>query len=129
MVLDSSAIVAIEAKEAGYERLIASIDSAAATLLVGAPTALETAIVLTRRSGTDATAWVRGFLRSIDAEVVAFSPEHFEAAARAFLRFGKGRHAAGLNFGDCMAYATARVAKAPLLYTGNDFAKTDIEAA
>ena len=71
----------------------------------------------------------RGFLRSIDAEVVPFTLAHFEAAARAFLRFGKGRHPAALNYGDCMAYATARVAQAKLLYTGDDFSNTDITSA
>src|SRR5271166_2422049 len=110
MVLDSDAIVAIHAREPGYGDLISKIDGAAGVVSIGAPTALETAIVLTARTGRDAGSWVRGFLRSIDAEVVPFSPEHFEAAVRAFIRFGKGRHPAALNYGDCMAYATARIA-------------------
>jgi ribonuclease VapC len=129
MVLDSSAIVAIAAQETGYEVLMARINTAPGPILIGAPTAVESIMVLSRRMGTNASAWVSGFLRSLDAEVVPFGEQHFDAAARAFMRFGKGRHPASLNFGDCMSYAIARVAKAPLLYTGNDFSKTDIEAA
>ena len=127
MVLDSSAIVAIEAKEPGYQDLIARIDRAK-RVLIGSPTALEAVMVLTSRRHGDATAWVTGFLRSVDADVVPFSELHFEAAVRAFLRFGKGRHPAALNFGDCMAYAVAKVAQECLLYTGNDFARTDVAA-
>ncbi len=128
MILDSSAIVAIESREPGYEALVAKIDSAD-SVSVGAPTAVEAAMVLSVRRGRDATDWIAGFLRSADAEVIAFSEEHFRIAVRAFLRFGKGRHRAALNFGDCMAYAVAAVANEPLLFTGKDFAKTDIEAA
>jgi ribonuclease VapC len=61
--------------------------------------------------------------------VIPFGEPHWSAAATAFIRFGKGRHPAALNYGDCMTYATARVAERPLLYVGNDFAQTDIEAA
>jgi ribonuclease VapC len=61
--------------------------------------------------------------------VVPFDMAHWEAAAQAFIRYGKGRHPAALNYGDCMTYATAQLAERPLLYIGNDFAQTDIEAA
>jgi ribonuclease VapC len=86
-------------------------------------------MVLSRRRGQDARPWLRGFLRSARAEAVTFTEEHLDAAIDAFLRFGKGRHRAALNFGDCMAYAVAAVAGMPLLYTGNDFAQTDVAAA
>ena len=69
------------------------------------------------------------FLRDIGAEVVAFHEQHLEAATTAFLRFGRGRHPAALNFGDCMSYAVASVAGMPLLFTGEDFARTDIARA
>jgi ribonuclease VapC len=128
MVLDSSAIVAIELQEPGFERLIDRIGDAKA-VVIGIPTMFETAIVLSRRRGQDARPWLRGFLRSAKAEAVTFTDEHVDAAIDAFLRFGKGRHRAALNFGDCMAYAIAAVAGMPLLYTGNDFAQTDIPAA
>jgi ribonuclease VapC len=61
--------------------------------------------------------------------VIPFDERHWSLAAEAFIRFGKGRHPAALNYGDCMTYATARRAGAPLLYVGDDFAKTDISAA
>jgi ribonuclease VapC len=89
----------------------------------------ETTMVLSRRRGQGARSWLRGFLRSVEAEAVPFTEEHLDAAIDAFLRFGRGRHPAKLNFGDCMAYAVAAVAGLPLLYTGNDFAQTDIPAA
>ena len=129
MVLDSSAIVAIEAQEPGYEKLIAKIDRAAGPVLAGAPTALEAAMVLTACRGRDAAPWVSGFLRSVDAEVIPFSARHFEVAAKAFARFGKGRHPAGLNYGDCFSYALSKTTREPLLFKGKDFAKTDLIAA
>ncbi len=128
MVLDSSAIVGILLREPGHQRLIDRID-AAAVVVVGVPTLLETAMVLTTRLGQDARPTVFAFLRRLEAEVVPFNEEHLDAAATAFIRFGRGRHAAGLNFGDCMSYAVASVAGMPLLFTGEDFIRTDIPAA
>ena len=69
------------------------------------------------------------FLRRLEAEVVPFNEEHLDAAATAFIRFGRGRHPAALNFGDCMSYAVASVAGMPLLFSGEDFSKTDIAQA
>lgn len=86
-------------------------------------------MVLTTRLSRDARPALQAFLVRRDVKVVAFTNEHFDAAMDAFLRFGKGRHPAALNFGDCMSYAVAAVAGMPLLYTGNDFSKTDITAA
>lgn len=70
---------------------------------------------------------VEGFIRDCHAEVLDFKREHSEAALNAFLRFGKGRHPARLNFGDCMSYAFARLSGLKLLYTGEDFGLTDLE--
>jgi ribonuclease VapC len=128
MVLDSSAIVAIHLQEPGYERLIEAIDKAD-VVVVGVPTLLETAMVLTSRLGQDARPLLFAFLRRLEAEVVAFNQEHLDAATAAFLRFGRGRHPAGLNFGDSMSYAIAAVAGMPLLFTGEDFTRTDIAQA
>ena len=125
MVLDSSAIVAIHLKEPGHERLIEAIENAE-VVVVGVPTLLEAAMVLTTRLGQDARPLLYALVRRLEAEVVAFSEEHLDAATAAFLRFGRGRHPAGLNFGDCMSYAVAVVASMPLLFTGEDFARTDI---
>jgi ribonuclease VapC len=128
MVLDSSAIVAIELQEPGFESLVDRIRDADA-VLIGLPTMFETAMVLTGRRVRDARPWLRGFLQSVDAEAVPFTEAHLNAAMEAFLRFGKGRHPAALNFGDCMSYAVAKVANMPLLYVGNDFPQTDIAPA
>lgn len=128
MVLDSSAIVAIHMREPGYERLVERI-GAAEVVVVGVPTLLETTIVLTARLGQDARPMLFAFLRRLDAVVIPFNEEHLDAAAAAFLRFGRGRHPAALNFGDCMSYAVASVAGMPLLSTGEEFRRTDIPPA
>lgn len=128
MVLDSSAIIAIQFQEPGHLRLIAEIERAE-LIVVGTPTVLETTMVLSARLGQDARPRVSAFLRGIQAEVVDFNQQHLEAATAAFLRFGRGRHPAALNFGDCMSYAVASLAGMPLLFTGEDFARTDIARA
>lgn len=69
------------------------------------------------------------FLRTAEIEPVPFTADHAAVARQAFLRYGKGRHPAGLNFGDCIAYATARLEAMPLLFKGDDFRLTDIEPA
>jgi ribonuclease VapC len=128
MVVDSSALVAILREEPGHERLLPKALSADRTI-VGAPVAFEAAMVLSGRWHRDARSTLHGLLRSIDAEIIPFREEHYEAAVSAFLRYGKGRHPARLNFGDCMSYAFARVSGLPLLFTGDDFSKTDIQVA
>lgn len=128
MVLDSSAIVAIHLKEPGYERLLDALEKAS-VVLVGAPTLLESAMVLTARLGRDARPGLSAFLRGLHAEVVPFNEAHQDTAVTAFLRFGRGRHPASLNFGDCMSYAVAAVSGVPLLFTGGDFPQTDIACA
>ena len=125
MVLDSSAIVAIHLREPGFERLVERIEAAEAAF-VGAPTLLEAAMVLTTRLGQDARPLIAAFLRRLDAEVIPFNEEHLDAAASAFLRFGRGRHPAALNSGDCFSCAIASAAGLPSLFTGEDFSRTDI---
>lgn len=128
MILDTSAVVAIFLEEPGFEALE---DAIAATEFVGigTPTLTESAIVLASRLARDPRPTLRGFLHEFGLAEVAFGELHWRAATEAFLRFGKGRHPAGLNYGDCMSYATARVASQPLLFVGDDFRRTDIEAA
>lgn len=128
MILDSSAVVALALQQPGHERLLAAI-GAAPSLGIGAPTLVETTIVLSARLGRDARGLVSRFALEADLTVVPFTDAHFGTALDAWLHFGRGRHPAGLNFGDCLAYATARVAGEPLLFAGDDFGKTDIEAA
>ena len=126
LVLDSSVIVAILTREPdaeAYEELVNS----AQRLLVGAPTLVETSMVLISRLGPEnGMIAIFNFLTRTRCEVIDFTRLHFVEAATAFQQFGKGRHAAGLNMGDCNSYATAKVAGAALLYKGNDFAQTDL---
>lgn len=125
MVLDASAIVAILLSESHGERLLRQVAAAPITA-VGTPTLVEAAMVLSSRLQRDARPFIEGFLRRAEVEVIPFTHEHFEVALDAFLRYGKGRHAAALNFGDCLTYAVARLSGLPLLYTGDDFSQTDV---
>jgi len=125
VIVDSSALVAIVLKEPGWEDLLARIAEASA-VAIGAPTLAETGAVLTARLGTQAPRLLRALIDEGDIDVVPFVEEHARAAMDAFSRYGKGRHPAGLNFGDCLTYAVAKLSGEPLLYVGNDFSKTDL---
>jgi len=128
MVMDSSALISILLEERGHGSLLEKVGRAEAIFL-GAPTALETAMVLSTRFRQDSRPLLAGFLRRINAEIIEFNEDHYEAALSAFLRFGKGRHPAALNFGDCMSYALASVSGLPLLYAGIEFSRTVIQSA
>jgi ribonuclease VapC len=128
MILDSSALVSIVLKEDGYQALVQKAQLAD-SVFVGAPIAFESAMVLSGRIGEDARPIIAALLRKLDAEIVDFNQDHYEAAVSAFLRFGKGRHPAALNFGDCMSYALSAISGLPLLCTGSDFSRTDVECA
>jgi ribonuclease VapC len=128
MVLDTSAVVAMHLREAGHDRLLDCLEYAP-SLAIGAPTLVECALVLSSRVGPDARPMLADFLATHFIETVPFTKEHYRVATAAFLRYGKGRHRAKLNLGDCLAYATAMVADMPLLYVGNDFAQTDVRPA
>jgi ribonuclease VapC len=125
MVLDASALVSVILREPGYERLAEKL-AGARELSVGAPTLVETALVLAGKTGADATPTLMRLIDGLGVGVVAFGRRHFEEAARAWLAFGKGRHPAALNFGDCMTYAVAKVTGEPLLALGDDFPRTDL---
>ncbi len=128
MILDSSAIVAVFLREPGFEAIVEKI-AGAANLGIGSPTAAETAMVISARLGRDGRSLVNRFLQEQEIAVVTFGEEHWQAAASAYARFGRGRHPAALNFGDCLSYAVAKLAGEPLLAVGRDFARTDIELA
>jgi len=128
MIIDTSAIVAIVFREPGFEALVERL-AAASGLAAGAPTLAETSIVLSARLQHDARGLLERMLQEFRIESVPFSDEHWRAAHDAYLRYGKGRHPARLNFGDCLSYATAQLADQPLLFTGGDFGKTDIAVA
>lgn len=128
MILDSSAVVAMTVGEPGHEELLdATAD--AAEVAIGAPTLVETDMVMTGRFGLPGQALVAQFLERNGVIVIAFDEGHRHVAAEAFIRYGKGRHPAGLNYGDCMTYAVAQIAEHPLLFIGKDFAKTDLVPA
>jgi ribonuclease VapC len=128
VILDSSALVAIALDEPVRSSLLARI-AEAETVGVGAPTLVEAGIVISARIGGDGVAVLSGLVARLGAVVIDFGPPHWAAALGAWLRYGKGRHPAGLNLGDCLAYATASVAHLPLLATGEDFPQTDLELA
>lgn len=111
------------------ERKTFNLYIAAEEALIGTPTLLELQLVLSSRMGVDAEAFVDRLLALPAVHPVAFSLEMYRFALAAFHRFGKGRHQAGLNFGDCMAYAVAKAHDVPLLFKGNDFLHTDIRPA
>ena len=126
MIVDSSAILAIFLREDGADVLLTRILEARFAG-IGSPTATETGIVLTRHLKRNATAPLLRFFFASGIHVIPFTELHWRRAIDAYERFGKGRHSAGLNFGDCMSYATAALAGQPLLCRGEDFRKTDLD--
>lgn len=128
MIVDTSALVSVLIREEGWETLRSAMADDE-VVGIGAPSLLETILVISGRARQDRSENVRQFVRDFGIAVIAFEEEHARAAAEAFARFGKGRHRAALNFGDCMSYAVARLAGQPLLCTGKDFRKTDLTIA
>ena len=125
MILDSSAVVSVLLREPGFEAVSDEVERESA-LGVGAPTLAETGIVLRAKLGVGGRTLLARFLDEADVVVIPFEHAHWPIAVEAFSRFGKGRHPAGLNLGDCLTYATARLADEPLLCFGDDFPKTDL---
>ena len=125
MVLDTSAILAIllEEREAAT---IADLISKDSKRLISAGTILELMIVIESRKGEAGGRELDLFLHRAKIDVVPFDGEQAEIARTAWRHYGKGNHSAGLNFGDCFAYALAKISGEPLLFKGNDFNQTDI---
>lgn len=128
MTIDSSALLAILFSEPGFLDLVDRILESD-SVRVGAPTLVETGMVLAGRRGGKAPRELEELVRELGVTVVSFGETEWHAAAAAYTRFGRGRHKAALNFGDCLAYATAIVAGDSLLFVGNDFRLTDVRAA
>lgn len=126
MVIDSSALIAILLGEPDREFFKRAI-SAADIRLVSAVTKLEASLVAIGRLGREGPAELDAVLRDIAATIAPFDDHQAEIARDAFMRYGKGRHRAGLNFGDCAAYALAIAEAEPLLFKGTDFGATDVE--
>jgi ribonuclease VapC len=93
---------------------------------IGAPTLVETGIVLVARLGVPGKSLLARFVQEAELSVIALTDRHWPVAVDAYLRFGKGRHPAALNFRDCLTYAVSQVADEPLLCVGEDFARTDL---
>lgn len=127
IVVDSSVFVALLLEEPEVDRLRRTL-IAQAQRVMSAGTYLECAIVAAGR-GLGGRAVLDDWLARRSIEIVPVDLALAQIAADAFVRYGKGRHPAALNYGDCCAYALARSLRAPLLYKGADFALTDIEAA
>lgn len=127
-MIDSSALIAILTGEPEQDAFAERI-AGAARRLIGAPSMLETSMVMLARTGEDGIEDLRNLSLRGALETVPFTAEHLELAVNAFRQFGKGRHPAALNFGDCCAYALAKATGEPLLFKGDDFSRTDIRRA
>lgn len=128
IAIDTSALVSLLFAESEAEEIAARIERQD-HVLIGTPTALEFRMVVLGQSTRKASDAGAMLIAQAPFDVAAFTPAHLAAAAEAFDRFGKGRHAARLNYCDCMAYAVAAVAGCPLLLKGDDFRHTDVVAA
>ena len=128
MVIDTSALLAIlqdEPERRAFGEAIEGADSSSMSVA----NLVETSLVIESRFGAEGARDLDQLIEKARVELVPVDIEQLGIARRAFSRFGKGRHPAALNFGDCFAYALARALGEPLLYKGDDFARTDIEAA
>jgi ribonuclease VapC len=128
MVVDTSALLAVLFREPGSERITARL-AAESQPLISAGTLLESAIVAEARKDTAGGRQLDHLLHTLSVTTVPVDADQVAVARAAFRKYGKGRHEAGLNFGDCFAYSLAITLDAPLLFKGTDFAKTDVRNA
>lgn len=128
MTLDSSALIAILFGEPGHLDIIDKI-LAASAVRAAAPTLVETSMVFAARRKAATANEVRALVQELGVTVVPFGERDWHAAVDAFRRYGRGRHKAALNFGDCLSYAAAATANDTLLFVGDDFSQTDITPA
>jgi ribonuclease VapC len=126
VVIDTSALLAILLGEPERGKFLQQL-SESETRLLSAANALETAMVVESRRGEVAGRELDLFLHRTKIEIVAVDGEQFSIARFAWRKFGKGRHAAGLNLGDCFAYALTKTSSEPLLAKGEDFRRTDLQ--
>jgi ribonuclease VapC len=127
VIVDSSAIVALIQGEDPYIEQIAGVLAGDRSPVMSAANVVECLIVLTNRHGVIARTVFDRLCTEINLVVQPFTAEHVAVAHRAYVQYGKGRHPAALNYGDTMAYATAKLAHEPLIAVGNDFPETDLE--
>jgi ribonuclease VapC len=127
VIIDTSAIIAVLFNEHDaefYARAIARSESRR----ISAATFVETSIVVETQTRTSGSRQLDAFLRQAHIVIEAVTEEHAHIARHAFTNYGKGRHPAGLNYGDCFSYALAKASGEPLLFKGKDFSKTDVLA-
>ncbi|MBK5940573.1 type II toxin-antitoxin system VapC family toxin [Halochromatium roseum] len=125
MIVDTSALIAILRKEQGYQAFIETLLKTG-QVRISAATLLECRMVANRDNGL---AELEALLVTLDADIIPVDQPQSDIAFQGFLRYGKGQHPAGLNFGDCFSYALAKAYDEPLLFKGDDFPRTDIDAA
>ncbi|MDZ7873676.1 MAG: type II toxin-antitoxin system VapC family toxin [Rhizobium sp.] len=126
ITVDTSALIAIVKNEPTAARCTAVLEIPNRPLLLSAGTLLELKIVALQKKCSDG---LFRLITSLDFEIIDLTASRAELAAAAYQRFGKGMHPASLNFGDCFSYATAKEFDCPLLYIGDDFARTDVRSA
>lgn len=126
MVIDTSALLAILQDEPERRAFAEAIESSGSCSMSVA-NLLETTLVVESRFGAEGVRALDELVEKASVDLVPVDLEQLGIARRAFSRFGKGRHAAALNFGDCFAYALARALGEPLLCKGDDFSRTDLE--
>lgn len=128
MIVDTSALLAVLFGEKDAETYARAISEAEACR-ISAATFVEVSVVVESQTGDAGSRQWDSFFRTASISIEPVTEEHAHAARQAWSDFGKGRHAAGLNFGDCFSYALAKVSGEPLLFKGQDFRKTGIPAA
>ena len=128
IVVDSSALLCLLLGEPEADRIATALEQSP-EVLIAAPTKVVAFIVAEAKLGPQGVVNLQRILRLARVETSPFNDEEAELAIEAWRTYGRGRHEAALNLGDCFAYAAARLAGAPLLFVGEDFAKTDITAA
>lgn len=127
MIIDTSALIAILLGEPESARLAAAIGENPVRLM-SAFSALETAVVIEARKGESGGRELDLLLYRAQIDIVPLNAEQMALARNAWWRFDQGQHPAGLNLGDCCAYALSKYAGYPLLFKGNDFSQTDLQA-
>jgi len=128
VIMDSSAVIAIIFGESGYEDL-ARVVASARVCRLSAASFLETSIVAESLAGDRGIRLFDSFLQKSSVVIEPVTEEHALLARQGYSDYGKGRHPAGLNFGDCFSYALAKATGEPLLFKGDDFRKTDVMPA
>jgi ribonuclease VapC len=128
MIIDTSALVALLDQESEAERIAHAVALSSERIL-SAANLVEVGIVMQARRGDDGARDLDLLLAKLKVDIAAVTANHADIARKALRRYGRGRHAANLNFGDCFAYALAKEKSAPLLFKGDDFGRTDVMVA